>query len=95
MLPADSGLAQATERSRTTGALVASVTANGPAGAAGLKAGDVVTAIDGKRITGSGDLVSAIAGGAPGDRFEITIRRGSDTRTLTATLGTQPEKQAG
>jgi putative serine protease PepD len=83
------------ESTGTTGALVASVTANGPAGAAGLKAGDVVTAIDGKRITGSGDLVSAIAGGAPGDRFAITIRRGSDTRTLTATLGTQPEKQAG
>ena len=79
----------------TTGALVGSVTAGGPAQSAGLKAGDVVTAIGGKKITGSGDLVSAIASHAPGDRIEITVRRGSDTKTVTATLGTQPAKRAG
>ena len=79
----------------TTGALVGSVTAGGPAQSAGLKAGDVVTAIEGKKITGSGDLVSAIASHSPGDRIEITVRRGSDTKTVTATLGTQPAKRAG
>jgi putative serine protease PepD len=83
-----------TESTRTRGAVVASVTAGAPASAAGLKAGDVVTTIDGKQISGSGDLVSAIAGHDPGDRITITVRRDSDTRTLTATLATQPEKQA-
>jgi putative serine protease PepD len=83
------------ESTGSTGALVGSVAAGGPAAAAGVKAGDVVTAIDGTRITGSGDLVSAIAGDHPGDRVKITVRRGSNTQTLTATLGTQPAKQAG
>jgi putative serine protease PepD len=83
------------ERPGTTGALVGSVAAGGPAQSAGLKAGDIVTAIGGTRITGSGDLVSAIASHAPGDRVKITVRRGSDTQTVTATLGTQPAKRAG
>jgi putative serine protease PepD len=79
----------------TTGALIGSVTAGGPAQSAGLKAGDVVTAIEGKRITGSGDLVSAIASHSPGDSIKITVRRGSGTQTVTAKLGTQPAKRAG
>jgi putative serine protease PepD len=74
----------------TTGASVGSVTSGSPAASAGLKAGDVVTAIDGKKITGSSDLVAAIAGRHPGDRLQLTVRRGSNTLTLTATLGTQP-----
>jgi putative serine protease PepD len=83
------------ESTGTTGAVIGSVTSGGPADSAGLKAGDVVTAIGGKQVTGSGDLVSAIAGHAPGDRVKITVRRNSGTQTLTATLGTQPAKKAG
>jgi putative serine protease PepD len=82
-----------TESTATTGALVGSVSAGGPAAAAGVQAGDIVTAIDGKAITGSGDLVAAIAAGHPGDKIKLTIRRGSGTRTLTASLGTQPAAQ--
>jgi putative serine protease PepD len=69
------------------------VTAGGPAASAGVKAGDIVTAIDGKQITGSSDLVAAIAGRHPGDQLKLTVRRGSGTQTLTATLGTQPTTQ--
>jgi putative serine protease PepD len=79
-----------TQASGTTGAVVGSVAANGPAASAGLKAGDIVTAIDGKQVVGSGDLVAAIAARAPGDRIQLTVHRGSNTLTLTATLGTQP-----
>ncbi len=73
-----------------TGALVGSVSAGGPAAAAGLKAGDVVTAIDGSKIGGSGDLVATIARKRPGDTVKVTVRRGGDTLTLRMTLGTQP-----
>jgi putative serine protease PepD len=76
-----------------TGAGIGSVAAGGPAAAAGLKKGDVVTAVDGKKITGSSDLVAAIAARAPGDRIDLTVHRGSSTLTLTATLGTQPASQ--
>jgi S1-C subfamily serine protease len=55
-----------------------------------VKAGDVVTAFDGKKITGSSGLLAAIAGRSAGDKAELTIRRGSASRTLAVTLGTQP-----
>jgi putative serine protease PepD len=78
------------ESASTTGALIGSVTSGGPAARAGLQNGDVVTAVDGKAITGSGGLVSAVAAHKPGDKLQLTIKRGSGTHTLTVTLGTQP-----
>ena len=51
-----------------TGAVVASVNAGSPAAAAGIQTGDVVTAVDGKATTGSGDLVSAVAAHSPATR---------------------------
>jgi putative serine protease PepD len=72
------------------GALVGSVTAGAPAARAGLRSGDVVTAIDGEEIAGNGDLVAAIAEREPGDEVELTVQRGSSTETVTAALGTQP-----
>ena len=78
------------ESPNTTGAIVASVNPGSPAAQAGLQTGDVVTAVDGKAATGSGDLVSAIAAHKPGDKLQLTIKRGSATRTVTVTLATQP-----
>ncbi|MCW2963762.1 MAG: hypothetical protein JWO17_1014 [Actinomycetia bacterium] len=82
-----------TQSTSATGAAVGSVTAGGPAADAGLKAGDIVAAVDGKKITGTSDLVAAIAAHAPGDRIGLTVSRGSNTLTLNATLGTQPTTQ--
>jgi S1-C subfamily serine protease len=83
-----------TESTSSTGALVASVTAGSPAASAGLHAGDVVTAFDGQKISGSSDLVAAIGAKAPGDKVDVTIRRASGSQTLTVTLGTQPKSQS-
>jgi S1-C subfamily serine protease len=66
-----------TESTGSTGALVASVTGGSPAAFAGVKAGDVVTAFDGNRITGSSGLVAAIADRSPGNKVKLAIRRGS------------------
>jgi putative serine protease PepD len=74
----------------TSGAVVGSVNSGSPAAGAGIKAGDVITAVDGKAITGSGGLVSAIAGHTPGDALKLTIHRGSSTLTQSVTLATQP-----
>jgi putative serine protease PepD len=81
-----------TESTGTTGALVASVKAGGPAASGGLKAGDVVTTFDGKKVSGSSGLVAAIADHQPGDQVKLTVKRGSDSKTLTVTLGTQPSQ---
>jgi putative serine protease PepD len=74
------------------GALVGSVQGGGPAASAGLHSGDVVTAFDGSPVNGSNDLVGAITGHRPGDRVTLTVKRGSSTRDITVTLGTQPRQ---
>jgi putative serine protease PepD len=74
------------------GALVGSVQGGGPAAAAGLRSGDVVTAFDGSPVHGSNDLVAAITSHKPGDRVTMTVRRGSNRLNITATLATQPRQ---
>jgi putative serine protease PepD len=83
-----------TDSAGTTGAQVAEVASGSPAADAGMKTGDIVTAIDGTQITGPNDLVSAIGDHKPGDRIELTVRRGSDTHTLIATLDSQPNTRS-
>jgi putative serine protease PepD len=70
-----------------TGATLASVESGGPAAAAGLRAGDVVTKVGDRMITGSDELVAAIRSYAPGDKVTLTVRRGGDEQTVRVTLG--------
>jgi putative serine protease PepD len=83
-----------TDSPGTTGAVIASVASGGPAAGAGLKAGDIVTGIDGKTIAGPGDVVAVIGGHKPGDQVKVTVRRGSSTVNATVTLGTEPTTQS-
>jgi putative serine protease PepD len=75
---------------QTAGAQVGNVSGGSPAASAGLRAGDTITAVDGKAVTSSGDLVGAVAGHRPGDKLTLTVHRGGRTLALGATLGTQP-----
>lgn len=54
---------------------------------AGLKVGDIITKVDGKDMDGRQNLVETIRGRQPGEKVELTVQRGSDTLTITATLG--------
>lgn len=69
------------------GVKLAAVTAGGAAAAAGLKAGDTITAIDGTTVGDADALASLIASHQPGDRVRVTYRRGNASATVTATLG--------
>jgi putative serine protease PepD len=82
------------ESTGSSGAVVGSVSSGSPASSAGIKTGDVVTAVDGKAISGSGDLVAAIASHNPGDTIKLTIHRGTGTLTQSVTLATQPATQS-
>jgi putative serine protease PepD len=84
------GVATGSAGTSTTGALVQSVSSGGPADNAGLRSGDVVTALGNATIKGSNDLVAAIATHKPGEHVTVSVRRGSQTTKLTVTLGTQP-----
>jgi serine protease Do len=69
------------------GVLITSVTDNSPAGKAGLKAGDVITAIEGEKVTSPGDITHGLNKKDNGD-VTLTIIRDHNTRTVTVT----PEK---
>ncbi len=68
------------------GAVVARVTTGSPAAQAGLKRGDVITAVDGKNLVDDSDLAQALALHKPGDQLKLTVLRSSQTMTVPVTL---------
>jgi len=78
-----------------SGAVVDSVVPNGPAARGGLRPGDKITDIDGKKISSSEDVSAAVTARKPGEQAKVTVVRGSDRRTLTIDLGTRPDTPAG
>lgn len=72
------------------GVMIGGVVAGSPAEKAGLKAKDVITAVDGTEITTNGQLVRLIQAKAPGTQVKITIYRGTSKSTVTVTLGSTP-----
>lgn len=67
-------------------AVVMEVVADSPAEAAGIEAGDVITAINGEEVADSQAVVDAIAELEAGDEVTVTIERDGETQELTATL---------
>ncbi len=80
--------------SSTTGAQVTTVQAGSPASAAGLKAGDLITAIDGTAITSTAQFISTVDNYPPGKTITLTVKRGGNTQSIKLTLGTRPSSQA-
>jgi serine protease Do len=66
------------------GLLVTAVTDDGPAAKAGLKAGDIITAVDGEKIERSGDISRAINKRKDGD-VTLTIIRNKSQQTIRVT----------
>ena len=75
---------------RGSGALVAGTAEGGPASRAGLRAGDVILSIEGRRVNGPSGLVAAIEDQRPGRRVRIEYRRGARIRALDVRLGVRP-----
>jgi putative serine protease PepD len=74
-------------QANATGALIAQLTPNGPAAGAGLKAGDIITAIDGQRLDDPVALVAAVRSHAPGDTVTVTYQRNGQTQKVQVKLG--------
>jgi S1-C subfamily serine protease len=98
-------LAKALKLSAEEGVLVNEVVKGGPADEAGLEGGDtsatvegarfrlggdVITEIDGKKISGMEDVINAVNAASPGDKLALGVDRDGKTKTVTVTLGVRP-----
>ena len=77
----------------TEGALIAGVENSSPADKAGLKRGDLITEMNGKKITDATALRNVVASMAPGAKADIKIIRSGKELTITAALGEYKEKK--
>jgi putative serine protease PepD len=72
------------------GATVGTVIAGSPAAKAGVKAGDVITAVDGRPVADADALTASIGSRSPGTKLTLSLSRDGTTRTVTLTLGVRP-----
>jgi len=79
-------LAEALGIDAKSGAVIASVEPGTPAEEAGLKAGDVIVAVDGRKVDDSADLRQNIGLRRPGDRVDITYLREGKKRHVKVKL---------
>jgi serine protease Do len=70
----------------TSGALVSSVNADSAAARAGIRAGDVITAVDGQAVDQPSDVTSRVSRAGQGSSLELRVMRDKKDLTLKATL---------
>ncbi|MBD8065314.1 Do family serine endopeptidase [Devosia sp. PTR5] len=75
------------------GAIVREPTPDGPAGAAGIKSGDIITQVDGEEITDALDLSRTIGNKSPDSTVELTIWRDGKEQTISVKLAKLSEEQ--
>ncbi|WP_158604354.1 S1C family serine protease [Nocardioides mangrovicus] len=87
--------ANVSSKENVDGAQITGVSSGEPASAAGLRAGDLVTKVDGKPITDSIGLVVAIRSHVRGDKLDLTVKRDGTTRQVTVTLSAKADASSG
>jgi membrane-associated protease RseP (regulator of RpoE activity) len=75
------------------GASISNVQSGSPADQAGLKAGDVVTAVDSNPVTSASQLAQRISGFQAGDQITITYTRSGASAQATVKLGSRAAPQ--
>jgi serine protease Do len=76
-----------------TGLLVEEVDPAGPAGKAGVKAGDVITKMNGQALKSSRDLKRAVAAAEPGNEIALTVLREGKPLDVKVLIGGAPSKK--
>jgi len=75
---------------KTEGVLVAEVSEGSPAEKAGLKQGDIILRLNGKKVDDLGELRNKIALTSPGTKLKMEVLRENKPQTLKVTIGEQP-----
>ncbi len=76
-----------------SGYVVGLVESNSPAAQAGLRPGDVITAVDNTRLSRSIDFERALVNRSVGDTLMVTLRRGGETQTIDLALAQRPWRE--
>jgi len=92
--PVTKDVADALGLEEARGALVGKVSEASPAAAAGLEAGDIVTAFGETKITDPRSLSRAVADLKPGTKSTVTVLRKGETRELAVVVGSPEGEMA-
>lgn len=90
----DADLAESFGMSRAEGALVAQIDPKGPAAKSSLKVGDVILAVDGKKVKTSSDLPLLIGQIKPGKGAKLQVLRDGKNHNIYVTVGQNNTKEA-
>ena len=90
--PVTSELARSLGLESTRGALVSSVTEDGPAEKAGVKRGDVITRVDGVPVQNSNDVRNRIAATKPGSTVALRVTRNGREQDIQARVAELPSQ---
>jgi len=82
-------------RSEAGGVLIAEVQKDGPADKAGIKSGDILIELNGKKIVGNTDFRNDVARIMPNEKAEVLLFRDGKTRKVTVTVAAFPEDEQG
>ena len=92
--PRDLGddFAMASRQARASGALIAGVLDGGPADRAGVEVGDILIAIEGHEVTGTGSMLNLVASLKPGSRAGFRFLRDGREIELPIVVGSRPDR---
>ncbi|MDO6966797.1 Do family serine endopeptidase [Rhizobium alvei] len=90
--PVTSDVAESLGLSEAAGALVNQPQEDSPGAKAGIKEGDVITAVDGDPIKGPKELARKIGNLEPGKVVELSVWRDGKSQSIKVTLGTLPDQ---
>ncbi len=82
-------------KGQPSGALVGEVERNSPAERSGIKSGDVITAVNGKKVTDARELRLMIGSMAPGTKAQIEVNREGQTKIFNVELAEMPAGASG
>lgn len=92
--PVTKEIAESLSLKADKGALVAMVQPDSPALAAGVKSGDVILSVDGKKVDGIKELTRTISAMKPGTAVKLGVWRDGKDMSLSAKVGDQKEESA-